>query len=38
MEKRSAHPELRAADAITSFAAPMPFVYVHVVSAVVSRS
>ena len=38
MEKRSAHPELRAADAITSFAGSMPFVYVHVVSAVVARS
>jgi len=30
-EKRAEHPQLRIADAITSFAGSMPFVYVHVV-------
>jgi uncharacterized membrane protein len=29
-EKRAEHPQLRIADAITSFAGSMPFVYVHV--------
>jgi uncharacterized membrane protein len=29
-EKRAAHPQLRLADAITSFAGSMQFVYIHV--------
>jgi len=30
-EKRTEHPQLRLADAITRFAGSMPFVYVHIV-------